>query len=181
MVMERQMQRWSAQTTVAAVIEREDQFLLVEEDTADGLRLNNPSGHLDPGESLVQACARETLEEAAWVFRPTALVGIYLHRFRSSRGADLTYLRFGFCGELGKHDVTLQMDKGVVRSVWMTYEEIKACPRRHRTPHLLQCVEDYRRGCRYPLELLTTNANVYGLPPLVNMVAPDGPGSFGAT
>ena len=73
--------RWKPHVTVAAVIEREGRFLLVEEQTSDGLRLNNPAGHLDPGESLVQGCARETLEETAHSFHPTALVGIYLSRF----------------------------------------------------------------------------------------------------
>ena len=87
--------RWKPNVTVAAIVEREGRFLFVEEDTADGLRLNNPAGHLDPGESPIQACAREVLEETAHDFVPTALVGVYLNRFVKTRtGDDLTYLRF---------------------------------------------------------------------------------------
>jgi 8-oxo-dGTP pyrophosphatase MutT (NUDIX family) len=72
--------RWKPNVTVAAIIGRDGRFLLVEEETADGLMLNNPAGHLDPGESPEQGCAREVLEETAHVFRPTALLGIYLAR-----------------------------------------------------------------------------------------------------
>jgi 8-oxo-dGTP pyrophosphatase MutT (NUDIX family) len=159
--MNKKLVRWSPRTTVAAIIEREGLFLLVEEDTVDGLRLNNPAGHLDQGESLLQACTRETLEESAWQFTPTALVGIYMHRFVASRGGDMTYLRFSFCGSLGEHESDRVLDEGIVRAVWMSYEEIQACPERHRTPLLMQGLDDYRQGCRYPLEILTANASIY--------------------
>jgi phosphatase NudJ len=74
--------RWKPSVTVAAIVERNGKFLLVEEHTPEGLKLNNPAGHLDPGESLVDACARETLEETAHLFQPTALVGVYMSRFQ---------------------------------------------------------------------------------------------------
>ena len=91
--------RWKPNVTVAAIIERDGRFLLVEEDTADGLRLNNPAGHLDPGESPIEACVREVLEETAHDFAPAALVGVYLNRFTRTRtGHDITYLRFAFAG-----------------------------------------------------------------------------------
>lgn len=137
--------------TVAALIERAGQFLLVEEETADGLRLNQPAGHLDEGESLVAACTRETLEETAWGFTPTALVGIYQWP-RPQR--DITYLRFAFAGVLGDHDAHRTLDTGIVRAVWMTPEEIQATQTRHRSPLIWQCVTDYLRGQRFPLEII---------------------------
>ena len=161
--------RWKPSVTVAAVIERQmdgvQQFLLVEEETRDGLKLNNPAGHLDPGESLAQACARETLEETAFHFTPTALVGVYLSRFeRSASGndeaLDITYLRFAFCGELGQHQAGRELDHGIVRALWLTADEIRASEGGHRSPLLLRCLEDYLAGKRYPLELVTTNPTV---------------------
>ena len=96
--------RWKPNVTVSAVIERDQRFLLVEENTADGLRLNTPAGHLDPAETPLQACTREVLEETAYSFEPTALVGIYMNRFiRTRTGSDITYMRFAFTGELGQH------------------------------------------------------------------------------
>ncbi|MEP6825210.1 MAG: NUDIX hydrolase [Ramlibacter sp.] len=155
--------RWKPSVTVAAVIERDGRFLLVEEETPEGLKLNNPAGHLDPGESPAQGCARETLEETAWQFRPTALVGIYLSRFqRASTGQDVTYLRISFCGELGVHDPLRPLDQGIVRTVWMTAGEIRASVARHRSPLLLRCVEDYLAGVRLPLSAITTDASVTG-------------------
>jgi 8-oxo-dGTP pyrophosphatase MutT (NUDIX family) len=154
-------QRWKPSVTVAAVIERGGRFLLVEEETAEGLRLNNPAGHLDPGESPAQACARETLEETAHHFRPTALVGIYLARFqRASTGEDITYLRFAFCGDLGTHEAGRPLDTGIARTLWLTPEEIRACPERHRSPMLLRCMEDYLAGVRHPLSLVYTDPSV---------------------
>lgn len=166
------MNRWKPSATVAAVIERDfdgvQKFLLVEELTRDGLKLNNPAGHLDPGESLAQGCARETLEETAFHFTPTDLVGVYLSRFeRAEPGTvlDITYLRFAFCGHLGDFVEGLTLDEGIVRTVWLTAEEIRACPDRHRSPLLLQCMEDYLAGRRFPLEILTTDPSVTLLNP----------------
>lgn len=161
--------RWKPSVTVAAVIERDfggvRKFLLVEEQTRDGLRLNNPAGHLDPGESPEQACARETLEETAFHFTPTAIVGIYLSRFEQAAAGratplDITYLRFAFCGELGEHVPGQALDEGIVRTVWLSADEIRACPHRHRSPLLLTCLEDYLAGRRYPLDLVTTDPSV---------------------
>lgn len=137
--------------TVAALIERAGQFLMVEEETADGLRFNQPAGHLDEGESLVAACTRETLEETAWSFTPTALVGIYQWPRPQQ---DITYLRFAFAGILGAHDQTRALDTGIIRAVWMTPEEIQATQARHRSPLIWQCVSDYLRGQRFPLEII---------------------------
>jgi len=154
--------RWRPSVTVAAVIERDGRYLLVEEETPEGLRLNNPAGHLDPGEAPVDACARETLEETAFAFRPTHLVGVYLSRFqRPSTGEDVTYLRFAFCGELGAHDPARPLDTGIVRTLWLTPDEVRASAARHRSPLVLRCLEDHLRGVRHPLDLVTTDPSIY--------------------
>ena len=142
---------WKPNVTVAALIEREGRFLLVEEETEDGLRFNQPAGHLDEGESLVAACVREALEETAWAFAPTALVGIY--QWPRPQG-DITYLRFAFSGDLGAHEDGRALDAGIQRAVWMTPEEIRATAERHRSPLVWQCVIDYLAGRRFPLELV---------------------------
>ena len=142
---------WKPNVTVAALIEREGRVLLVEEETEDGLRFNQPAGHLDEGESLVAACAREALEETAWNFAPTALVGIY--QWPRPQG-DITYLRFAFAGDLGAHEAERALDAGIQRAVWMTPDEIRANAARHRSPLVWQCVTDYIAGRRFPLELL---------------------------
>lgn len=152
--------RWKPNVTVAAVIERDGLFLLVEEETTDGLRLNNPAGHLDCGETPEQACIRETLEETAYSFTPNALVGLYLSRQTTQGGGDTTYLRFAFCGTLGDCDPHRTLDTGIVRTLWMTADEIRASRARHRSPLLVQCMEDYLRGTRYPLALVQADASV---------------------
>ena len=159
--------RWKPSVTVAAVITQSfdgvEKFLLVEEETRDGLRLNNPAGHLDPGESPAQGCARETLEETAFHFKPTALVGVYMSRFERVQPdgvLDITYLRFAYCGELGAHVEGRPLDEGIVRTVWLTADEIRASVGRHRSPLLIRCMDDYLAGRRYPLDMVTTDPSV---------------------
>ncbi|MDE2617048.1 MAG: NUDIX hydrolase [Burkholderiales bacterium] len=156
--------RWKPSVTVAAIIERDGRFLLVEEETAEGLKLNNPAGHLDPGESPVDGCAREALEETTHRFKPTHLLGVYLSRFQRPRTdgpvEDITYLRFAYTGELGDVVPGRTLDTGILRTVWMSPEEIRASVARHRSPLLLRCMEDHLRGRRYPLELVYTDATV---------------------
>lgn len=153
---------WKPSVTVAAIIEHEGRFLLVEEETSDGIRFNQPAGHLDPGESLIDAVSREALEETAFDFTPESLVGIYMSRYLSSRtGEEVTYLRFAFAGKLGaQHDRPL--DEGILRTVWMTRDELLACQERHRSPLVMQCVDDYLQGKRSPLSLLYTHPSVTG-------------------
>lgn len=143
---------WKPHVTVAALIEREGKFLLVEEATAQGMRFNQPAGHLEAGESLINAVVRETLEESAYHFTPTHLVGIYRWHAHES---DTTYLRFAFTGNLTGHEPQRELDAGILRAVWMSSEEIHATQARHRSPLILRCVEDYLSGRRYPLELIT--------------------------
>ena len=157
--------RWKPNVTVAAVIEDAGRFLLVEEDTADGLRFNMPAGHLDPAETPVQACAREVLEETAHSFTPTALVGVYMNRFvRTRTGSDITYLRFTFTGDLGRFHEGRMLDHGVIRTVWMTLAEMQACADRHRSPMVLQSARDYLAGQRFPLDMFHADPSVFSAP-----------------
>ena len=142
---------WKPNVTVATVVQRDGRFLLVEEETEAGLAFNQPAGHLEKNESLVDAVVRETLEETAWHFQPTALVGIYHWRHPTK---DLTYQRFAFMGELPSHEAERPLDTGIVAARWLSLEEIKASQARHRSPLILRCCEDFLAGRRYPLDLL---------------------------
>ncbi len=142
---------WKPNVTVAAVVERDGRFLLVEEQTERGLLFNQPAGHLEADESIVAAVARETLEETAWEFSPRHLVGVY--RWRPS-GSDVTYLRFAFSGLLGTHHADRPLDEGIVRTVWLSPDEIRNGRDRHRSPLVVRCMEDYLAGIRAPLDLL---------------------------
>lgn len=157
--------RWKPSVTVAAIVERQRggvrEFLLVEEETAEGLRLNNPAGHLEPGESPVEAVKREALEETACTFTPSHLVGIYLARFeRPSMNEDVTYLRFAFAGSASEPDRTRTLDDGIVATHWFTLEALRANAHRHRSPLVLECIEDHDAGRAYPLDAITTDASV---------------------
>ena len=155
--------RWRPSVTVAAVIERDGRFLMIEEETSEGLRINNPAGHLDPGETPAEGCAREALEETAWHFRPTQLLGIYIARFqRSTTGEDITYLRFAFTGELGEEVPHRPLDVGIVRTLWMTPDELRATAERHRSPLVLRCLEDYLAGVRLPLSAIYCDPSIRG-------------------
>jgi len=158
--------RWKPSVTVAGIIEKDGRYLLVEEHTPKGLMLNNPAGHLDPGESPVQGCIREVLEETAFHFKPTALVGIYLSRFQKPATTDgpdedITYLRFAFTGELGEFEPSRQLDTGIVRTLWMNLEEMRQTSERHRSRLLIKCAEDHARGLRFPLETVYTDISVF--------------------
>ncbi len=150
--------RWRPNVTVAAVVERDGRYLLVEERAADGsLVLNNPAGHLDEGETLLQAVVREVLEETACVFTPTHLQGIHLAPSATDNG--VTYLRFAFAGHVGEPLAGRALDDGIVRTLWLTPEEIAAERTRHRSALLMRCIEDHRAGRRFPLDLLQADAS----------------------
>ena len=146
-----QTTQWKPNVTGAAVVERDGAFLLVEEQTDDGIRYNQPAGHLEAGESLIDAVVRETLEESACDFTPEALLGIYQYR---QSGSGVTYLRFAFTGTLSAPHPGRALDTGILRALWMPVSEIRACADRHRSPLLMQCVDDYLRGQRHPLQIL---------------------------
>ena len=183
-------ERLRPSVTVAAIIERNGRYLLVEEHTPEGLRLNNPAGHLEPGESLLQGVVRETLEETACHFEAQALVGVYLARLQRATGSvtppgprrrgaaphrgaagleaarppageDITYLRFAFCGAVGEPEPGRLLDQGIVRTLWLTPQQIEASRDRHRSPLVWQCIADHLSGRRHPLALLSTDPSVY--------------------
>jgi 8-oxo-dGTP pyrophosphatase MutT (NUDIX family) len=143
---------WKPDVTVAAIIERDGKFLLVEEETAQGPRFNQPAGHLEPHESLLQGTVRETLEESGYAFSPQWLVGIYRWHHPSK---DITFLRFAFTGPVTGHDADRALDSGIIRAAWLTPDDIRAQAQRHRSPMVLRCVEDYLAGKRHPLGILT--------------------------
>ncbi|NOT21011.1 MAG: NUDIX hydrolase [Sideroxydans sp.] len=143
---------WKPHATVAAVLEQDNKFLLVEEHTPHGLRFNQPAGHWEPNETLAAGAVREVLEESAYDFSPEFLIGVY--RWHSAE-SNTTYLRFAFGGKVIGHHPERALDKGIVRATWMSLEEIRATQTRHRSPLILRCVEDYLAGKRYPLDLIT--------------------------
>jgi len=143
---------WKPNTTVAAIVEQNGKFLLVEEETERGNRFNQPAGHLEDNETLIEAVIRETLEESAYDFIPEALVGIYHWKHPHN---DTTYLRFAFIGKVGAHYPAQQLDDGIIRAVWMTADEIREKQHLTRSNQVLACIDDYLAGKRYPLEVIT--------------------------
>ncbi|SMC15940.1 ADP-ribose pyrophosphatase YjhB, NUDIX family [Andreprevotia lacus DSM 23236] len=143
---------WKPNATVAAVIERDGKFLLVEERILGARKLNQPAGHVEQGESIVAACVRETFEETAHHAVPTALVGIY--QWSPPERPELTYLRFAFAADVTGFDASAQLDDGIEAAVWLSRDEIVARSAEHRSPLLLACIDDYLAGKRYPLALL---------------------------
>jgi 8-oxo-dGTP pyrophosphatase MutT (NUDIX family) len=142
---------WKPSVTVAAIVERDGRFLLVEEHTTRGQLFNQPAGHLDPGESLIAAVVRETLEETACAFEPTGLLGVYQYH---SSADDVTYIRFAFTGNIGEPETGRALDAGIIRAVWLTPQEIRREAPRHRSPLVMRCVDDCLAGRRFPLDLL---------------------------
>ncbi|TNF37446.1 MAG: NUDIX hydrolase [Gammaproteobacteria bacterium] len=142
---------WKPHATVAAVIERNGRFLMVEEESDGEIVLNQPAGHLDPNESLIEAVIRETREETAWQFTPEAITGIY-RWLQPETGR--TYMRTAFCGSCDNHDPALQLDHGIIRAIWLSRDELINQQDKLRSPMVLKCIDDYLAGHRYPLELL---------------------------
>jgi 8-oxo-dGTP pyrophosphatase MutT (NUDIX family) len=152
------MDYWKPNATVAALVERDGRLLMVEERTSAGLCLNQPAGHLDPGESLQDAAVRETLEETGWTVEPVALLGVYMARYRNAAaGTDVTYLRHAFVCRAVSHDAHRPLDQPVVRALWMTPEEVIAARTRHRSPLVERSIVDYLAGRRFPLDLIWTD------------------------
>jgi 8-oxo-dGTP pyrophosphatase MutT (NUDIX family) len=142
---------WRPHVTVAAVIEDHGRFLLVEEHVAGQRVYNQPAGHLEQGESLVDAVVRETLEETAWHFRPVALIGLYRWHHPET---DTTYLRVAFSGHgLGFEDGR-PLDAGIERTLWMSANEIREQAGKLRSPLVLKSIDDYLAGAAYSLDLL---------------------------
>ena len=144
--------QWMPHATVAAIIEDNGRFLLVEETTDRGNRFNQPAGHLEDNETLLDAVIRETLEETAYTFVPTALLGVYHWKHAHN---ETTYLRFAFIGQVRHHQPELALDDGIIRAVWMTADEMRQHAMLMRSPQVLTCVEDYLSGQQFPLSVLT--------------------------
>ena len=144
--------QWKPNTTVAAIVEQDSRFLLVEESINGNLVFNQPAGHLEYGETLIEAVKREVLEETAWEFEPESLVGVYL--YPNPHRPDITYLRFCFYGNCTKEHIGQALDDGIVRAAWLTSEEIEKEQKRLRSPLVSRCIKDYQSGKRYPLDLI---------------------------
>lgn len=142
--------QWKPNTTVAALIERDGRFLMVCENTEHGLRLNQPAGHLEYGETLLQAVAREALEETGYAANPVALSGVYLADKDDCSG--ITYLRFAFVCQANGQPTRSQLDEDIVEAVWLTPDEIRARQAIWRSPLVGRCLDDYLAGQRLPLD-----------------------------
>ncbi len=145
--------QWKPNVTVAAVVMQNDKFLLVEEMTDEGIKLNQPAGHLEHGESLEAAIKREMLEETACEFEPKNLIGIYQWPIAKS---ETTYLRFTFTGTLGQHFSDRKLDDGIIQTLWFTPDEIYKTKSQHRNPLVIQSMQDFLDGRNYPLDLVKT-------------------------
>ena len=145
------MKRWKPNDTVAAIVEQDGKFLIVEEDTKDGLGYNQPAGHLEEGESLLAAVIRETLEETRYEVKPQAIVGLYQWKRPQS---ETTYLRIAFACSVAAHHPSRALDQGIRDARWLTLTELTDLTAQHRSPYVRQCVDDYLAGKRYPLDLI---------------------------
>lgn len=144
---------WSAHVVVASIIEKDGRFLLVEErieKNGDAV-LNQPAGHWEAGETLIEAAKRETLEETGWEVEPTAVLGIYEFK---PRELEYTFLRIAFIAKVIKHHAEHALDHGIIGPVWLTREELVAQSARHRSPSVMRCVDDYLKGQQYPLGMI---------------------------
>jgi len=164
---------WKPDVTVAAVVEREGRFLLVEERAGTRLVFNQPAGHLEPGESLVDAVIRETLEETGWHFTPAAIVGVYLwDRPRPGNdGRQRSFLRIAFLGDVSRHEADRPLDEGIERTVWLTRQQVDAREPRLRSPLVQRCIVDYLAGRRFSLDLLAYLAPSFESPAARNSQA----------
>ena len=145
--------RWKPNVTVAAGVEREQKFLLVEENADNHIVFNQPAGHLEKNESLIDAVKREVLEETAWEFIPQAIVGVYMY---PNQHSDITYLRICFSGTCENHHPEQALDEGIIQAVWLSKEEIRENNDKMRSQMVPQCINDYLSGKNYPLDLINS-------------------------
>lgn len=143
---------WQPDVTVATVVVDGGRLLCVEEHAQGQLVLNQPAGHLEPDETLLEAALRETLEETGWTVRLSAFIGAYQWKAPET---GRHYLRFAFAGEPLSHDPARPLDDGIVRGLWLSPSELRAASGRHRSPLVWQVVEDYLAGSRHPLSLVS--------------------------
>ncbi|WP_285354395.1 NUDIX hydrolase [Pseudomonas sp. lyk4-R2A-10] len=143
--------QWLPHITVATIVEDNGRFLMVEEHKAGRNVLNQPAGHLDPDETLIEAAVRETLEETGWDVEPTAVVGIYLYTAPSN---GVTYQRVCFSAKAVKHHPDYPLDDGIVGAKWLTRDELLAQRDNWRSELIIRCIDDYLAGNRFGLELI---------------------------
>lgn len=143
---------WKPHVTVASIVERDGKFLIVREEVHGKVVINQPAGHLEEGESLIEAVVRETIEETQYEFTPTGLVGIY--RLLAEEDPSITYMRFLFCGKVGKH-LNGDLDQDIIAAEWLTVDEIRACRAQHRSSLVMQNIEDYLASPPYPLSVIS--------------------------
>lgn len=142
---------WQPHVVVAAVVEREGRYLIVEETIAGALALNQPAGHWEPGESLFEALVREALEETGWDVRPTGFLGTYVWQ---PDNLAYPFVRFAFTAEALRHHPQRPLDAGILRALWLTPEELDARRALHRGPAVMQCIADHRAGRILPLDVV---------------------------
>lgn len=142
---------WQPHIVVAAIVEREGRYLVVEEFIDGKLRINQPAGHWERGETLIDAVRRETLEEAAWDIEPGGFLGVYAWQPES---LSYPFVRFAFVAKALRHHPDRQLDEGVVRALWLTPDELQARAAELRSPSVMRCIEDHRAGHIYPLEMI---------------------------
>ena len=142
---------WKPNVTVASIVELNGKFLMVEEESPSGPVLNQPAGHLEPNESLETAVIRETLEETGYRFTPEAIVGSYLWHNGDN---ETTYFRSTFSGSVCQKNIGTELDEGIIRSLWMTHKNILENQNRLRSPVILESINDYLAGKKYPLDMI---------------------------
>ncbi|MGC4027952.1 MAG: NUDIX hydrolase [Steroidobacteraceae bacterium] len=143
---------WRPDLTVAAVVQRDGRFLIVEEHIRQQILFNQPAGHVEDRESVIDAVVRETFEETAWHFVPRHLLGLYLWR---NDGSGDTTLRVAICGEVTTRDPNARLDRGIIDAHWLRREELVARQSRLRSPLVLRCIDDYLAGARHDLSALS--------------------------
>jgi len=143
---------WKPHVTVAAITEKDGKFLMVEEKKDDQMVINQPAGHLEPNETLIEAVIRETLEETAWRFQPDYLIGVY----QWQNTENTSFLRFAFAGNCDAYDSSRALDPDIHQAIWMDINAIQSDPTRLRSPLVLKCLTDYINGHHYPLTLLSS-------------------------
>ena len=142
---------WQPHVVVASIVEREGRYLIVEEMIAGERRLNQPAGHWERGETLLEAVRRETLEESAWDIEPRSFLGIYIWQPAS---LPYPFVRFAFVADAVQHHPDRKLDDGILRALWLTPEELRARGSELRSPSVLQCIDDHRAGRTYPLSMI---------------------------
>jgi len=142
---------WAPHVTVACIIEKKGEFLIVEEESFGRLVYNQPAGHVESGETLIEAAIRETQEETGWKVEPTALLGVYVF---TSPHNKVTYYRTCFIADAIEHDPTQTLDDGIMQALWLSPESIKADPSKCRSPVVYKSIDDYLLGQRFPLNCI---------------------------